>query len=279
MYHYTSKEAFLEIIRYRKIWATNILYLNDSAEARYCFKVFNAKVKELLDHYSFGLDPERIYLDEASRWIDDIDDRFFEISNFIVSFSKQRDILSQWRGYAEHAGGICIGFSKSYINSLSFINKYKLSDCVYDKDIQISNVEKIINKILVDYKHDNPDQKEIKDSSLNGHLTSLAFAMVEFAPIYKHGSFSEENECRIIIDGMDIKSEIIQYRNGASMVVPYIELELEPEGSGLEIELDEVIVGPTPHPEISKASVEAFLKKEGIKFGKVVNSAIPYRSW
>ena len=35
LYHYTSLNGLLEIIRTKSIWATDILFLNDSSECKY----------------------------------------------------------------------------------------------------------------------------------------------------------------------------------------------------------------------------------------------------
>ena len=39
VYHYTSQTGLLAIIKTKKIWATDIYYLNDSAEMKHAWKI------------------------------------------------------------------------------------------------------------------------------------------------------------------------------------------------------------------------------------------------
>ena len=61
------------------------------------------------------------------------------------------------------------------------------------------------------------------------------------------------------------------------MVVPYIEIPLPLEDDKLEI--NQIVVGPTHDPILSKASVEMMLKSNSIKFNEVQYSTIPFRNW
>jgi len=61
------------------------------------------------------------------------------------------------------------------------------------------------------------------------------------------------------------------------MIVPYIEIPLPIEGDDLII--NEIVVGPTHEPKLSKASVEMLLKSKNVKFDEIQYSTIPYRNW
>jgi hypothetical protein len=46
-----------------------------------------------------------------------------------------------------------------------------------------------------------------------------------------------------------------------------------------KLPISKIIVGPTPHPELSRLSVQSLLKSESYEGVEVEVSNIPYRSW
>ncbi len=69
----------------------------------------------------------------------------------------------------------------------------------------------------------------------------------------------------------------ITFREGLSMLTPYIVIQLEKEGKGFP--LFEVIVGPTPHRELALNSVSMLISRQGLDGVRVGLSDIPFRSW
>jgi hypothetical protein len=47
LYHYTSQAGFLGIIQTREIWASNLLFLNDSMEFNYARKILQQEIRNL----------------------------------------------------------------------------------------------------------------------------------------------------------------------------------------------------------------------------------------
>ena len=61
------------------------------------------------------------------------------------------------------------------------------------------------------------------------------------------------------------------------MIIPYIEIPISSEGhSGI---IEEVIIGPTPHNELSKGSVKMLLANNNFASKNVKCSSTSYRSW
>jgi hypothetical protein len=46
LYHYTSQKGLLGIIEKGEIWATDILYLNDTMEYKYAVNLFSEKIEK-----------------------------------------------------------------------------------------------------------------------------------------------------------------------------------------------------------------------------------------
>jgi hypothetical protein len=66
------------------------------------------------------------------------------------------------------------------------------------------------------------------------------------------------------------------FRSGTAMLLPYTKLSFKGRRSEL---IKHVVVGPTPHKELSKKSVEQFLFSEGLTGVTVESSCVPFRSW
>jgi hypothetical protein len=98
-----------------------------------------------------------------------------------------------------------------------------------------------------------------------------------YAPILKHKSFEEEREWRIISRPLPCSLERFAYRAGTSMLIPYFRLALAVTDDPLQI--DEIVVGPTPHSRQSRDSVAGLLIRHGVEHPKVRKSATPFRNW
>jgi hypothetical protein len=107
LFHYTSQEGLLGIISSRVVWATNLLYLNDSSELLYGFTlardVFKSMLadknsKSVIDFLKQGLG-----LLDVSALLPNRD-------YYTFCLCQRPDLLSQWRAYAASGGGYAIGF-------------------------------------------------------------------------------------------------------------------------------------------------------------------------
>ena len=57
------------------------------------------------------------------------------------------------------------------------------------------------------------------------------------------------------------------------MLVPYYKIPLEP------FAIEDIVIGPTPHPTQSERSLKSLLVKHGLKTTKVRNTSAPFRNW
>lgn len=200
---------------------------------------------------------------------------------FVCSFSEEKDLLSQWRGYCPEGIGFSIGFDLSSLKKWAKQNNCTLEPCIYDAKEQRTLLRSLIEKISVRYNtelnktsHESNYDKEIAISG------DLLWDFAELAPTFKHPKFKEEKEWRIIASRSFIPEgllDLIKYRDGKSMVDPYIEIPLPLDGENLDI--NQIVVGPTHDPILSKASVELLLKSYNGKFNEVQYSTIPFRNW
>lgn len=272
LYHYTTQQGLLGILRNKDIWATHTQYLNDTREFRHALDLvreeLSAKRKEVTDR-------------PAVEWLTFMEQALsmdLETVNVCVcSFSESGDALSQWRAYGSTSSGFAMGFAGPALKEVS--SEYGwLTPVIYDEDKQRLLVRSLLDDVLQELL---TGHISLKEAPPGGSLTSY---LNRYAPILKHKSFEEEREWRIITRPLSCKFERFDFREGSSMVIPYFRLPLDKQD---QIGLREIVIGPTPHPDQSYRSVHSLLLKNGVNtssfFGKrfvtVRHSAIPYRSW
>jgi hypothetical protein len=117
--------------------------------------------------------------------------------------------------------------------------------------------------------------------------TRFLNAAIGCAYYFKDASFSEEEEWRLVSPRIDIRE--LYFRSGKSMMLPYYKLKF-PEISS-EVPIAHVVVGPCPHVELARSSIQMLLMREHIGvvslvplgipsvMPQVLSSKIPYRHW
>jgi hypothetical protein len=200
---------------------------------------------------------------------------------FVSSFSEEKDLLSQWRGYCPEGIGFSIGFNLDRLIKWAQQNNCILKPCIYDAEEQKEVLRNLIDKISYKYKTElNNSSQELKFKKEIDLLVDLLEEFAKLAPTFKHPKFKEETEWRIIANlylKLEGSIDSMKYRDGKSMIVPYIEISLPLEEDKLEV--NQVVVGPTHDPILSKASIELLLKSNNVNFNEVQYSTIPFRNW
>jgi hypothetical protein len=97
------------------------------------------------------------------------------------------------------------------------------------------------------------------------------------APALKAASFAEEQEWRLVRLPSSFDEGELQFREGRSMLIPYHQHYFPDNGRCAPIE--ELVVGPTPHPELAREAAQALLMAHGLTSAMVRSSSIPYRTW
>lgn len=128
IYHYCNSIAFWSICTKRSIWLSSIFNMNDAKEL-----VWGRDI--LLDTLNKNkkLFPQefRVFMIFNIYSVDG------DLLPLIASFSKNGDLLSQWRAYADDAKGFSIGFCKNTISNTLPINMKNIS---YDKKTRRINI-------------------------------------------------------------------------------------------------------------------------------------------
>lgn len=276
--HYTSQTGLMGIISSEKIWATNIKFLNDEQECQHAIGL----IKEIVPTSKItSVHPDHaVYKQYVSALENDLDliDDYLTQHVFTFSFSQETDLLSQWRGYCSEDNGFCLVFNiEEIFKQIKFEfdkkEKYELDNvyliaCIYKKEDKEKRIKNVLNKYWSRYlsASDETGKKSI--------IEDLLLEIRLFASYFKHPSFSEEKEKRIIVILNYAADSDLKFREGRFSLIPYIELPIS-KGS-----INRICIGPTLNKELSKRALETFLEKiygSPYKHPEVIYSGTPYR--
>ena len=298
LYHYTSQRGFLEIVKSKEIWATNIYYLNDSLEYEYAANLIQDVIDEYLariDEFHAGVveyyaskglplpppseyDPRGIW----GRLLEAMKKMLSAISGHVLfsvcSFTEEGDQLTQWRGYCPDGNGFSLGFETSHLIAQMGKHSLTLVKCIYKKEEQVKIIEKIIDNIIDVQVISGPEAVAMGAKGVMNKITEKVTASIPDFMLamtkLKHETFSEEKEYRFV--AIHDESEPMYFREGKSMIVPYIVVPLADDKESIKI--DRIIVGPTPHQELTLKAIQLLMKSQKIEC-KIEASKTPYRTW
>ncbi|MBV7518928.1 DUF2971 domain-containing protein [Ensifer sp. ENS12] len=261
--HYTTLEGFRSIITNNQLWVSNIRFLNDRRE---------------MDH---GLSEATKFLDEraSSKGMSD-DTRLFAAvkkrikdsgipSAYACCFCEQNDSLGQWRGYTGGTQGIAIEFYASGLRQQFKASNATLQKVIYGQDetrrVLEQEVDSLFNQINGDLFADVPG---------DDRLERFETLLLQLAPRFKHKSFEDEREWRLIISEPARQTQI-EYRTKDNVLVPYIKLGTP----NVPLPINRIRIGPGKDMDITLQSVELFLRAQ-LEYDDVdvVKSAVPFRT-
>lgn len=273
LYHYTTADGLRGIVKNEKIWATEVLYLNDSEEYNGGIKLAQNHLRALQEEALAGKNNC-----EAAR-LDWLIKEIKKMRIYVCSFSKEKDDLSQWRAYCPK-GGFAIGFPRSGLMALAKKPDFVLKECIYESGKQTEMIRAVVDKVmqqkpsLQEILTARPNAESLRKCTLSG---GLIWELARTCPILKNNAFKSEAEWRIISEprsGGD--HDQIQFRTKNGMVVPYKEFSLNDKELWKKVR---VTVGPTPHPEESRKSVYQLLRCHTSCAHAVTNTCASYRDW
>jgi Protein of unknown function (DUF2971) len=272
LYHYTGQCGLLGIIDKSELHATKVQYMNDATE----FSLALSMAREILDATRVFPISDNIYISSKSNVTPSSTLRgsltgLEDINIFAACFCKDGDLLSQWRGYAEAAGGCSMGFDSHALNEVASRDGFTLDKCIYDTATQRKIVTEAIEHCV---------QEELAGRAHWGGHGPLADILFRCGAFFKDKSFENENEWRLVSPKIDFRHDRLSFRAGRSMVTPYYKLPIK---HGETLPIQHVIIGPCPHMELAQSAVTALLMQHGM-YGPsqgqqiVVGSRIPFQN-
>lgn len=274
VYHYCSPDAFLAICTTKTLRFSDVFSMNDFTEMHWGFHIWERAAGELLE--SGKVEQELV---------DDIH-RILHVSGFHAAplaccFSRNGDLLSQWRAYARDGIGYAIGFSAKLLAELPA----RPLEALYDPDQQLKEVKTFVLAMQeVERTTNEPRSKDWFHA-----CASLCFDL----GCLKNAAFSEEKEIRLVhlvnfeasnsslrltdAGGTSFGKEAsvlpVAFHMQDGIPVPHVDIDYS--DGGLVTPIREVITGPRNRGLLSGISV--FLETAGLPNVRLRHSSAPYR--
>lgn len=268
IYHYCDSNAFFAICINRKLWMNDLHSMNDFMELHWGYSIWEQSANTRIEKYG------KEFLDEIDEVI-----HFSGFQGLLLAncFSTDKDVLSQWKAYADDGKGYVIGFNAKELLGLPI----RALQVLYDKEQQIKEATATIDAL---YQLKQEDSNEFKTfCNVFGYDLSA----------FKNPAFIEEKEIRLIhlldfkksndfmklVDkggiyfGEDRKGEEIKFRIKQDIPTPYIELDFS--NNNKINPFKEVVIGPKN--EVMKTAIRIFLETIGIEKVEINKSNASYR--
>jgi hypothetical protein len=282
LYHYTSQAGLIGMLNTKTIWASKIHYLNDSKEFALALDLASDELTKRINAATSQGDRSRLELLRGTIYT------IAEVNTCVCCFSELGDALSQWRGYGGGNAGFSVGFTREWFTRVKETLGLSLRCCIYDPEYQQRLIQDEIDEFFATNADKEPDYwdrnrgyvdpdrpRTFKVSRHAGNDFATRLALI--APRIKHKSFEDEREWRLV--AATVSAHELHHRPGRSILIPYYKI---PMGDGDKIDsIREIVVGPTPHPDLSAASVRSLAIAAGLdrKGLKIRTTSIPFRNW
>lgn len=253
IYHYTDLNGLKGIVENHSLWATNLYFLNDEEEMRHGIAAFENALAYLGENISErsittlrnALNMQKLH--QARH-------------NYNISFCQKPDLLSQWRGYAA-SQGVCLEFdSEALETALDFGDSKVLSRGVFytRPDSTLEAKEEILSFMK------NEDFIK-KNNSTFFEFVNTSMLLNGLLPFFKHDSFQEESEYRIIIQP-DIKTAPVKFRVNAHGLIPYLEIKTKSYAPfNGQLPLNDVKIGPCKNRSFVAEGIHFLLNCNGYR--------------
>jgi hypothetical protein len=264
------------IVDSKVLWASHIYYLNDSAEIIFACHLLQDLVKERLSGASQG---EADFLDEFHSWLGSFTNTAYHL--FIFSLTEEGNLLSQWRSYTPHGKGVSIGFAAPFLVKKVQEQNLRIAKCLYERDAQRALMNDLLERMLVSFVRERASINTAKfhpTQKYFGFMERFREDILQVFALIKDQAFRGEREWRIISKYYPRYTvPEVKFREGACMLVPYIEIPIGNKGNP-DLLFERIILGPTEHNNLSHSALSSYLSNKKV-CNETVSSGIPYREW
>lgn len=284
LYHYCSNAAFWSIISGKKLRLSLLSMSNDQKEGQHIIEIAARLMPQDFAHKDKALDQLKNVMSR--------------VSALGFCFSGDGDLLSPWRGYADDARGVSIGFDKSQLSLLAENESNEdlpvfLVPVAYDEDFLARTISGHVAKIVEHYDSGklrapslpgllspHPEEEAAEEESRHKKAIRDLFWMLLSITNYAYGVkspfFEEEREYRLL-------SPLASNEKGIMLSAPNFQPTLDSlrpfrdfpaNGFACSI-VKEIILGPKNKTPTEVAAL--FLRSQGLDHVEVKRSVGSYR--
>lgn len=126
------------------------------------------------------------------------------MTTYVTCFSEKGDLLSQWRGYANDAKGISIGFDKNILQTFDTGGySFHFKKVIYKVQEQSMYIKNYLGELINSYELVESESLDSLDQSFAFFLHDLSSriqALRNDSPQFKNSAFQEEQEWRLFVN-------------------------------------------------------------------------------
>jgi hypothetical protein len=265
LFHYTDTTGLIGILKSQgELWATDVRCMNDTDEFTLGHRFIEQALKDRTAHPSHKLLAR--LLSHPS---------YVSPLVFSISFSEDRDLLSQWRAYTDNGAGFSVGFDHASLDTLSFEGKPAIKHMVkvmYDRHRQEECAGRLVESVLNTLAPLANETLTAQDDQFL--VMALGLLVPTFAVMCKNPAFSEEREHRVVLRthqdpllpaglGAHPTKPRCSFRAGKYGITPYLPLRFPDEG--LTNALTRIVIGPRDPGLDTPDKLRTLLANAGVK--------------
>jgi hypothetical protein len=270
LYHYTTHDGLLGILKKHALWASKIKYMNDSSELIEPLRIANIELnnfrKQLIEEKSSVINSgEIIKRDKIIRAMSGELFGWEDVNLCVVSFCQEGDLLSQWRGYGVPSSSYSIGFDTEKLvkNLNEDKSPFELHMCkYYNREDYQQKIHQFIEQTI---------DGAIKNKNNTENFIDKFFSLIARM---KLDYFKEEQEWRLVSrTPVSFDSENFKFRVSKSMIIPYYSISLNLSS------IVEIIVGPCQQPDLVRNAIMGLAMKFNLNNLNIKVTQIPWRTF
>nr|WP_256433563.1 DUF2971 domain-containing protein [Myxococcus sp. CA040A] len=280
LFHYTTPDGLLGILKTEKLWFSQTGFLNDSVEATYAHSLICTAIDERLKSPPTPAVNELLL--RARKSADIFGAKSSAISSYIACFCEEGDLLSQWRGYGSSGVGFSIGMQAQHLEASAHgdMKSRNLIKVIYNAQEQRDYIGQCLDKfceLVLAWQEAGWEPERNDDLELaHRHLRlTLAQAYLRF----KHPGFKEEQEWRLLLLKKP-DSDGLSFRAAGARLIPYLEIDMRKmeRGTRTSLPIASITCGPSLHPELTIRALDLRLSQTFPKGSVALSSSTaPFR--
>lgn len=275
-FHYTSAEGLIGIATQGVVRGTNLSYVNDASELGYGYNL----LRRYLQAQTRGGTRGAAELAQASLGI--LARSVGVVDVYAFCLTERSDQLSQWRAYAHHGTGYCLGIPTPEIAHYAARESSAaptLVRVIYDPKQQEAAISAAFQGILR-LKGLAESLEKTTGRPLSLEATAFLFVLAASKTVFtfKDEAFAEEIEWRFV-KFLPAESYFgVKFGVKDNQIIPYTEMRLfeRPDG-GAYVPISSVCVGARSEPLRAERAVRALLNGHGHSGASIRRSMIPMR--
>lgn len=210
LYHYTTANAVLSMLKEKTVRATHTDYLNDLSEVHHGQGLIDDRLQVATGDGKAGamLKIARETIDQSqSRW-----------NHYVFCMSERHDDLTQWRAYANRGRGFAMEFNffRSDFRTLPLRERMFMQRVIYSNRDKIASIDAVITSFTDLHQRLTNDFPAYEVASEVG-ITCAEVLMLQ-RTFFKDSRFESEHEWRLVVTNPDEKEVITRARGDGNLV-------------------------------------------------------------